>query len=167
MRSPAWKRRRRNDAARGDLLGPGGGAVRRGRQRGALPRGEGAGITREELTEKLKNIFKNDSWLIDGNYQGTLELRIKECDTIFLLDFPTDICVKGAESRIGTERTDLPWKEDKLDENFKQTIIEFASVKLPEIYHLLDKYKDNRDIVIFKDRDEVDSYIKVLSRKME
>ena len=128
---------------------------------------DGSHITREELTEKLKTIFKNDSWLIDGNYQGTLELRVKECDTIFLLDYPTDICVRGAESRIGTERTDLPWKEDKLNEDFRQEIIEFSTVKLPEIYHLLEQYKDNRDIVVFKDRDEADSYIKVLSRKME
>ena len=34
----------------------------------------------------------------------TLELRINECDTIFLLDFPTQVCLEGAKSRIGQKR---------------------------------------------------------------
>lgn len=35
----------------------------------------------------------------------TLELRISECDTIFLLDFPTQVCLEGAKSRIGQKET--------------------------------------------------------------
>ena len=95
-------------------------------------------ITKEELEEKLKEIFKTDKWIIDGNYQKTLELRINECDTIFLLDFQTQVCLEGAKSRIGQKRDDLPWVEDKLDENFKQCIINFTNEKLPQIYKLLD-----------------------------
>lgn len=54
---------------------------------------DGTHISKEELEGKLKKIFKNDSWIIDGNYQITLEMRVKECDTIFLLDFPTEVCL--------------------------------------------------------------------------
>ena len=61
---------------------------------------DGTHISKEELEEKLRNIFKQEQWIIDGNYQRTLELRLKECDTIFLLDYPTDICIEGAKSRI-------------------------------------------------------------------
>ena len=123
---------------------------------------DGTHISKEELEEKLKIIFKEEQWIIDGNYQRTLELRIKECDTVFLLDYPTEICIKGAESRIGTKRDDLPWVEEKLDEEFKNIIIDFSKVKLPEIYKLLDKYKNNKDIIIFKTREESDKYIKTI-----
>lgn len=44
---------------------------------------DGTHISKEELEEKLKSIFKEEYWIIDGNYQRTLELRIKECDTVF------------------------------------------------------------------------------------
>ena len=37
---------------------------------------DGTHITKEELEEKLKEIFKTDKWIIDGNYQKTLELRM-------------------------------------------------------------------------------------------
>ena len=122
----------------------------------------GTHISKEELECKIKEIFKEDSWIIDGNYQRTLEMRLKECDTVFLLDFPTDVCIAGAESRVGKKRDDMPWVEEKLDENFKQVIIDFSTQKLPEIYNLLDKYRNNKSIIIFKSREEADNYIKSL-----
>ena len=105
---------------------------------------------------------------LDGRpirHQKTLELRINECDTIFLLDFPTQVCLEGAKSRIGQKREDLPWVEEKLDENFKQCIINFTNEKLPQIYKLLDKYKMNHSIFIFKSRDEADNYIRNMEKK--
>ena len=121
---------------------------------------DGTHISKEELEEKLKIIFKEEKWIIDGNYQRTLELRLKECDTVFLLDFPTDICIKGAESRIGKKRDDIPWVEENFDEKFKECIINFSSDKLPQIYKLLDKYKDTTNIIIFRTREEADNFIK-------
>ena len=116
--------------------------------------------------DKIINERANeDKWIIDGNYQKTLELRINECDTIFLLDFPTQVCLEGAKSRIGQKREDLPWVEEKLDENFKQCIINFTNEKLPQIYKLLDKYKMNHSIFIFKSRDEADNYIRNMEKK--
>lgn len=128
---------------------------------------DGTHISKEELENKFRNIFKNDNWIIDGNYQRTLEMRLKECDTVFLLDFPTEVCLEGAKSRIGKKRDDLPWIEEKLDENFEQHIIKFANEKLPQIYKLLDKYKIHRNIIIFKSRDEADSYIYNMEKKLK
>ena len=121
---------------------------------------DGTHILKEELEDKLKKIFReNEKWIIDGNYQRTLEMRIKECDTIFLLDYPIEVCLAGAESRIGKKRDDLPWVEEKLDDEFKQCILNFSKEKLPQIYELLEKYKESKKIVIFKSREEADTYV--------
>lgn len=124
---------------------------------------DGTHITKEELENKLNEIFKEEAWIIDGNYQRTLEMRLKECDTVFLLDFSVDVCISGAKSRIGNKREDLPWIEEKLNEDFKKCIIDFPKEKLPQIYKLLNKYKNNINVKIFKSRDETDNYIKNLS----
>ena len=120
---------------------------------------DGTHISKEELEEMLKEIFKKDNWIIDGNYQRTIEMRLKECDTVFLLDIPTEDCIAGAESRVGKKREDMPWVEEQIDEIFKQSIIDFSNEKLPQIYELLNKYKDHINIVIFKSREETDNYI--------
>ena len=124
---------------------------------------DGTHIPKEEFDNRLKEIFKEDSWIMDGNYQRTLEMRLRECDTLFLLDFPTDVCISGAESRVGKKRDDLPWIEENLDENLKQSIINFSTQKLPEIYKLLDKYKNEKNIIVFKSREEADNYISKLN----
>lgn len=115
-------------------------------------------ISREEFDIGLEKIMTNESWIIDGNYTRTLEARLKECDTVFLLDYPLEICLEGAASRIGKKRVDLPWTEDEFDEEFKQYIIDFSRDNLPGIYELLDKYRDTKKIIIFKSRNEADDY---------
>ena len=94
---------------------------------------DGTHISKDKLESKLRKILKNESWIIDGNYQRTLEMRLKKCDTVFLLDYPTEICIKGAESRVGKKRNDMPWIEEKLDIKFKQYIMDFSNKELPEI----------------------------------
>lgn len=88
-------------------------------------------ISREEFDTQLNEIIKRDKWIIDGNYQRTLEVRLRECDTVFLMDFPLEICLLGAQSRIGKKHEDLPWVESEFDEEFKQSIIDFPKNQLP------------------------------------
>lgn len=120
-------------------------------------------ISREEFDEKLEKILKKDKWIIDGNYQRTIEMRLKECDTVFLMDYPLEVCLSGAEERVGKKREDLPWIEEKIDEEFKQIIVDFSKNKLPQIYKLLEKYQKNKNIVIFKSREEAEGYIKKMT----
>lgn len=116
-------------------------------------------VEREAFDERLIEILSKDKWIIDGNYARTLEMRIKLCDTVFLLDFPTELCLTGAQSRIGKPREDMPWIETEFDEEFKQWIIDFPDNELPGIYTLLDKYKNEKSIFVFYSRDEIDDYL--------
>ena len=54
-------------------------------------------ITKQEFDAKLSEIIKQEEWIIDGNYGRTLEMRFKECDTVFFLDLPTNVCLAGVE----------------------------------------------------------------------
>ena len=102
-------------------------------------------------------------WIIDGNYKRTIEIRLKECDTVFLFDLPTEVCIQGATERIGKDRYDLPWTETELDPEFKAFIEEFSEKTLPYIYELIDKYKNEKQVVIFKSREEADEFVSALS----
>ena len=89
-------------------------------------------------------------------------MRLKECDTVFLFDLPTEVCLQGAIDRIGKGRYDLPWLETELDPEFAEFIKEFKEKSLPKIYDLLEKYRNDKQIVIFKSRDEADEYLKII-----
>ncbi len=116
-------------------------------------------IPREEFDGRIREIFSTESWIIDGNYSRTIEMRLKECDTVFLFDLPTEVCLQGATERIGKGRYDMPWIEKELDPEFEAFIREFPQTTLPTIYELLEKYKAEKQIVIFKSREEADGFL--------
>ena len=123
-------------------------------------------VSRDEFDKKLNDILCRDRWIIDGNYQRTIKDRLEYCDTVFLLDYPPEICLTGAKARIGTKREDMPWIETELDEEFRQWIVDFPVQKLPKIYQMLDIYKD-KNIVVFKSREEADLYLNKIKSDMK
>lgn len=116
-------------------------------------------ISREEYDKRLAEILALDAWIIDGNYSRTIESRIAACDTVFLFDLPSEVCLDGAISRLGKDRYDMPWIDTELDPKLKAEIEEFSSKNLPSIYALVDKYRDGRNIVVFKSREEADEFL--------
>lgn len=123
-------------------------------------------ISREEYDERLAEILELDSWIIDGNYSRTIETRMKNCDTVFLFDLPTAVCLQGATARLGKERYDMPWIDTELSPGFKAEIEEFPKKNLPAIYELIDKYKADKDIIIFKSREQADEFLCKLDARL-
>ena len=115
-------------------------------------------VSKEEFDAKLREIIRQDSWIIDGNYLRTMENRLEACDTVYFLDYPLEICLEGAKARIGTVREDMPWVETEFDEEFRQWILDFPEDQIPVIYELLKKYETEKEIIIFKSRDEAEKF---------
>lgn len=116
-------------------------------------------IEDDEFDKKLNEVLLLDEWIIDGNYLRTLETRINRCDTVIYFDLPIEECIKGVENRIGTKREDLPWVEEEFDSEFKKWILDFPNKQTPKTYEILNKYKDKKDIVIFKSRLDAEKFL--------
>ena len=116
-------------------------------------------ISRDEFDRRLAEILENENWIIDGNYQRTLEVRLKACDTVFLFDLPTEVCIQGAIERVGKYRPEMPWQETEFDPEFREEIETFKIKNHDAIYSLLDTYKEGRKITIFKSRKEAEEWL--------
>ncbi len=117
-------------------------------------------VEKAVFLQRLKEVLAQDEWIIDGNYGSTMEMRIKECDTVFFLDFPYKVCLDGLIKRRGKPRTDMPWVEDgTVDNEFVNFVKNYNEESKPKVIDLLEKYS-NKDIVIFHSRAEADEYIK-------
>lgn len=123
-------------------------------------------ISREEFDERLKNILEKDEWIIDGNYNRTLEMRAEKCDTLFFLDLPIDECLSGVEKRIDKARDDMPWVEDRFDPEFRQWIIDFPAREYEKIKQLIEKHRD-KNVTVFTSHREIDEYIERLRKGEE
>ena len=115
-------------------------------------------VEKSVFLKRLENVISEKEWIIDGNYASTMELRISVCDTVFFLDYPTEVCLDGVKERHGKPRSDMPWIEHEEDSEFIKFIENFNKSQRPDILALLDKYS-NKNIVIFKSREEADNFI--------
>lgn len=111
----------------------------------------------EEFDKRLEEILMRDSWIIDGNYTRTLPMRLKEADTVFFFDIPVEQCLEGATERLSHERVDMPWHDTKLDEDFRQWIIDFPKDRLPVIENILSHYTGT--VYRFTTRGQADEFI--------
>ena len=117
-------------------------------------------ISEEVFDRKLEEIMAGDAWILDGNFGRTMEMRLRRCDTVFLLDYPLKTCLQGVQDRIGKPRPEMPWIETEMDPEFRAFIMSFSQTKLPQIYALLRQYGDWRQVIVFKSREEADMFLK-------
>ena len=118
-------------------------------------------VARDAFRARLNEILLQEEWIIDGNYSSTMELRMQACDTIFFLDYATEVCLAGILSRRGKARPDIPWVEIDEDSEFTDYVRDFQANSRPQILSLLDRYAD-REIHVLKTREEADAYLNAL-----
>lgn len=46
-----------------------------------------------EWFRTVEEMLKGEAWIMDGNYSGTLDIRVQACDTVVFLDMPRGLCL--------------------------------------------------------------------------
>lgn len=84
--------------------------------------------------DRLAALVKGERWVIDGNYGGSLAIRLARADTVVHLDYPTALCLARAIKRIvttyGRVRADAaPGCPEQLEPSFLAYIALFRARK--------------------------------------
>lgn len=115
-----------------------------------------------EWLEKVEKMIQRKTWIIDGNYGGTMELRMQRADTVIWLDFSRTVCTWRVLKRIYKYRNKpRPDMAEGCDERFDWDFIKytwnFPRDKNPAIIARLKKYK-NLKIFRLKSNREVEEF---------
>ena len=116
-------------------------------------------ISRDEFDRKLDDLVNHDNWIIDGDYSRTYEKRIAACDTVFFLDYDVEVCLQGIRDRVGKERRDIPWTDNKLDPELVKLVKNYETEDKPVLIELFNKYSD-KDIIMLHSREEANALLK-------
>lgn len=111
-----------------------------------------------EWKAKVKRIAEGDRWIIDGNYGGTLALRMERADTIVFLDVSRWASLAGALRRRmhGGPRSDLAEGcPEKLDFEFLRWLWRYREHHRPAVLEHIGNFAHGRTIVILHDRREL------------
>ena len=111
---------------------------------------------KEDWRNKVQSIVKQDSWVMDGNYGGTFDLRFPESDTIIILDYSPMICMYRSLKRRfqhwNKTRPDMArgCPEKFVEFDFFKWIWNFRRDGRPIIENGLEEYAKNVDIIKFQ-----------------
>jgi len=119
---------------------------------------------KDEWDDLIKNLVSKEEWIIDGNYGRTLDIRLENADTIIFLNMPMNLCIYRIIKRRfmynGTSRPDMnEGCPEKLDIDFVKWVWGYNKNKKPEILSKLNKFLNQKNIIILNNPSEVERFI--------
>ena len=68
-------------------------------------------ISREEFDVLLRAEVEKNQWIIDGNFDRTIDIRLEKCDAVIFFDLPRMVCIMSVIKRVissyGRTRPDM------------------------------------------------------------
>lgn len=91
-----------------------------------------------EWRQIVEGLLRGEAWVMDGNFGGTLDMRLAACDTAILLDLPPLLCLWRVLRRRwryqGRARPDMTEGcEEKIDAEFLHWILTYRWRRRPAI----------------------------------
>jgi adenylate kinase family enzyme len=120
---------------------------------------------KDEWNGVVERLLERGTWIMDGNYSGTLEKRILACDTIFFLDLPRRICLARVLKRriayFNRSRPDLAEGcPERLDWEFLKWVWGYPKRTRPGTIGLLEKFSGSKTVIWMRSQSEIDRFLK-------
>lgn len=122
------------------------------------------GTSKDEQKQIQHNLVAKESWIIDGNYGGTLDIRLNTADTVIFLDIHRVTCIYRAIERVlryrNKTRPDMgEGCEEKFDMGFLKWVWDYPKKKRPSILKMLEEVSKEKNVIILCSPKEVKEFI--------
>lgn len=117
-----------------------------------------------EWEQKVTELLAQDAWIMDGNFGGTMEMRLAACDTAIFLDLPRTVCLYRILKRWvkyrNTNRPDMTEGcNEKVDLEFLGWIWNYRKLKKPKVEEKLQAFANKKKIIRLKSSKEVEEFL--------
>jgi len=112
-----------------------------------------------------------ETWIIDGNYSNTFDLRFAVADTIVFLDFPRHICLSRVIARslrsFGRVRPDMaPGCRERLDGAFLRWVWTYPSQRRPAMVRRLEEAEGHMQVIWLRNASDIRAFLRTLSAEL-
>lgn len=119
---------------------------------------------KKEWLEIVRQAIEKESWIIDGNFGSTLELRAEACDTIIFMDIPRYVCLYRIMKRWVVYRNEsrpdmAPGCDEKMDLEFFMWVWDYPKRSKPEKELLMERYANEKTIIRLRSNGEIEDFL--------
>lgn len=120
-----------------------------------------------EWRDLQESLCVKDAWIMDGNYGGTMDVRLKHSDTVIFLDINRIICLYRVMWRtiMSYRRTRPDMAEgckERFDFGFLRYIWDYPSTRQAKIIALLESLPSPKRVIILRSSTEVEKFLKTV-----
>lgn len=123
----------------------------------------------EEFTVLQERLVAEPRWLIEGNYAGSLPIRLTRADTVIFLDLPALTCLAGILQRRWRYRGGQHTNDgvyDRITWSFVRYIWGYRKSMRPKVRRLFDEYGDKAELVTLSSRRQAAHFLTQLREKI-
>ena len=127
------------------------------------------GASREEQIAVQGKLVENECWIFDGNYGGTMDIRLDKAETVIFLDFSRTLCVYRVIKRRfqyrNKTRPDMGKDcDERLDLKFLRWVWQFPKTKRAEILKKLESLSRKKEIIILTSPKELEQFLSTIKK---
>jgi adenylate kinase family enzyme len=121
-------------------------------------------MPKEEWLKTVEELLGRDSWVMDGNYSGTLDIRLEACDTVIFLDMARALCLWRV-----LKRAVIYWKggrpdiaegcRERFNLEFIRWVWNYSRRTRPKVVEMLKANSERKRIVWLRTRSEVERFL--------
>ena len=121
-----------------------------------------------EWRQIVQELTVRESWVMDGNYSGTMDIRLLAADTIIFLDFPRILClwrvIKRGWQYAGKTRPDMgSGCPEQLNWEFLKWVWTYPRDRRPGILEKLSQLAPHQKVIILRSPSEVKQFLQNIS----
>ncbi len=117
-----------------------------------------------EWAERVAELVQRESFVMDGNYSGTFDIRVAACDTLIFLDMPRLVCLWRVLKRLllyrRRTRPDMAAGcDEKLDREFLLWIWTYPKTRRPKVLKLMREHAACKRMIRLRSPAEVERFL--------
>jgi adenylate kinase family enzyme len=117
-----------------------------------------------EWRKTVEELLRRDSWIMDGNFSSTLDMRLEACDTVIFMDMARRICLWRVIKRLikyrNRNRPDMAEGcLEKFDIKFIGWVWSYRKRARPKVAKLLEENSEIKKVIWLRTQAEVEKFL--------
>ncbi|HEY6095924.1 MAG TPA: hypothetical protein VIU93_13325 [Gallionellaceae bacterium] len=123
-----------------------------------------------EWEETVQNLIMQESWIIDGSYYGTLDMRLQQADAVIFFDLPRLVCIwrvikRRLQNIGGSNRLGMPAGcPERIYWKFLKWVWRYRESNRPQVMDKLRQFSERGKVYVITSDHQAEKLLHELKR---